>query len=165
MVELTQEYLKSILHYNPETGDFTRLVRKGKRGLVGQVAGSLHISTGYWRILIDRREYLAHRLAWLYVKGRWPLEGKEIDHKDTNRLNNKFSNLREATITQNQYNRIGDGENKGTYYNKASGKFRASITVGGKKVNLGESKTREEARAVYVKAARELHGEFYYGEG
>ena len=81
---LTQERLKQLLHYDPETGEFSR-VAKG-RGYHKPV-NSLY-EDGYYRIGVDRRIYMANRLAWLYMTGKWPKE--IIDHRDLDKSNNIY---------------------------------------------------------------------------
>jgi citrate synthase len=97
---LTQEYLKSILDYDLDTGIFTWKVSKANRTKVGDVAGWSY--NGYREIEINNKAYKAHRLAWLYVYGEMPKN--LVDHVDGNRSNNKISNLREATYQENSEN-------------------------------------------------------------
>jgi len=155
---LTQKDLQSLLHYDPLTGDFTWNISFPNKTKSGQKAGCL-MSKGYWRIKIDRKEYLAHRLAWLYVYGRWPAE--EIDHIDGNKLNNKISNLRECSHQQNAYNFK-------TYRNNTSGfpgvtripktnKWRAQIRVGAKTKYLGTFDTAQDAYLEYLRAKAIYH--------
>jgi hypothetical protein len=107
---LTQERLKELLFYDPDTGIFTWRVNRGRGPggctlggkLKGKVAGSLHPDNRIF-IHIDRRMYGAHRLAFLYVYGRWP--EPEVDHIDRDMSNNRISNLREATRRQQNGNR------------------------------------------------------------
>jgi hypothetical protein len=156
--ELTQEYLKSILCYDPETGIFTWIEhRQGTKG-IGSEAGTLR-DNGYWVIGIDGKSYGAHRLAWFYETGKWPLE--DVDHEDHNKINNKFSNLRLATRSQSQWNRKGNysDETKGTTYDR--GYYIMRIMAKGIKYQSCH-KTQEEAHAAYVEASRRLHGEFCY---
>ena len=79
---LTQERLKELLHYDPETGVFKwKQERRGGEFYsvvlvkVGDIAGSLRSGErGYrhWKIGVDGENYRAHRLAWFYMKGEWP---------------------------------------------------------------------------------------------
>ena len=107
---LTADFVRTILHYDPETGVFTWKERIDARPQWnGRYAGRI---AGYdWRatpnivyrcIRILDFPFYAHRIGWLYMTGTWPT--CEIDHKDTDGLNNKWSNLRPATKMQNAGN-------------------------------------------------------------
>ena len=96
---ITQEELKQKLHYNPETGVFTWLKSVGTVKS-GTKAGGL-TKIGYVRIYINKKAYLAHRLAFFYMEGYWPIE---IDHKDLIKHNNAWDNLRQATRLDNVRN-------------------------------------------------------------
>ena len=112
---LTHARLIEMVHYDPETGSFTHLVdRQGCRA--GGVAGCVD-GAGYLCLKLDQQKYYAHRLAWLYVTGEWP--SHEVDHKDRNRANNKWLNLRPATDKQ-------QAENRKLYVNSTSG-FRGVV--------------------------------------
>lgn len=154
---LTQARLKELLHYDPETGVFTRLKGGGGRR-AGSQAGV--ISHGYISISVDNKNYTAGKLAFLYMTGRFP--SALVDHKDLNRQNNTWNNLREATKSQNGANRGRPKNNttgfKGVY--RRRGKFAAGIKCGDKTVKIGVFATPEEAHAAYCEKARELHGEF-----
>lgn len=156
---LTQEYLKSIIHYDAESGVFTWRVYKGP-------ASTRTIGTktkgGYTAISIDYKKYYAHRLAWLYMTGEWP--ENEIDHIDTDKANNKWINLRSATHKQNQANIKRRKDNttgiKGVYYGKHVAKWIANISHNGKNINLGCYETKEDAAKAYAQAAKHYHGEY-----
>jgi len=92
---ITQKELKELLHYNPDTGIFTRLIKTASSVQIGDVAGCKHKANGYIIINVLGIPYRAHRLAWLYMTGRWPKH--QVDHDDHIRHNNKWSNLFEAT--------------------------------------------------------------------
>lgn len=97
----TLEELKSELDYDPLTGIFTwKVKRRGIR--VGKKAGCL-MSNGYLLIRFKRTPVLAHRLAFFYMKGRWP--ASQIDHKNRIRNDNRWENLREATPSENNSNK------------------------------------------------------------
>ena len=149
---LTQALLKEKLHYNPETGEFINL-KSGKK------AGWIEAS-GYIRIQIDTRKYMAHRLAWLHIHGVWPKY--TIDHINNDRSDNRLVNLREATLSQNfgntrlrAYNSSGY---KGVYRNHK--RWQARIKYLGKIIHLGTFETPEKAHDAYKKASDRYYGEF-----
>lgn len=147
--ELTQERLKSLLNYNPETGEFTWLV--GGRGCkAGEIAGYPKCDRGgkiYTYIGIDGKYYYAHRLAWLYIYGEWPKD--QLDHIDQDSLNNRLSNLRDVTHSENHKNqKIPKNNSSGvlgvTFHNKAQ-KWVASIQVNSKSIHLGVFDLKDDA--------------------
>jgi hypothetical protein len=99
-MELTQRELKRHLHYNPATGVFTRRIALSYPSKVGEVAGTL-LPIGYVSIRINGRRYYAHRLAWLYVYGEFPIE---VDHRNENRRDNRISNLLSVSRSQHKIN-------------------------------------------------------------
>jgi HNH endonuclease/AP2 domain len=157
---LTVERLKEVLHYDPETGVFTWVVKPSKRIRAGSVAGSL--KEGYQRITIAGVDYRGHRLAWLYMTGEWP--ALEIDHRDTNKSNNRWDNLRLATRAQNAANVKSFKHNtsgiKGVSFDTHKQRWRACINRKGKKSHVGWFTRKEDAAAAYAAAAREHHGDF-----
>ncbi len=146
--ELTAEYLRSILNYEPATGIFTWKVRTANRVKVGDVAGSQD-GRGYLLISVQSRRYLAHRLAWLYMYGEWPED--QLDHINRNRSDNRRANLREVSHKQNGQNASKPSNNTsghpGVSWNKRISKWVAYITHNQKKVHLGCFATIEEAVA------------------
>ena len=99
---LSPEQLRSILAYDAETGLFTWLTERGNFVRPGRIAGTI-TPDGYLRIVINKKSYAAHRLAWAHVTGDWP--NLIIDHIDRDKLNNRFSNLRLVTPKGNAANR------------------------------------------------------------
>lgn len=91
-------------------------------------------------------------------------DGLEVDHRDSNGLNNRRCNLRVATKAQNLANQRTRPDNssgaKGVTFHKATGKWQPQIMVNGSRVYLGLFVSVEEAAAAYAKASAELHGEF-----
>lgn len=134
MPELTQEYLKSLLHYDPDTGCFTWT--NGRRA--GSVVGTV-TSDGYTVFTVGNKLRLAHRVAWLYVHGAMPPE--QIDHINHERSDNRIANLRCATPQDNTKNRTKSKNNTsgitGVYWDNGHGKWRASIAHNGKCAYLG----------------------------
>jgi HNH endonuclease len=157
---LTAAEVRRLLRYDADTGTFFWRVDT-KNTAAGDVAGSQQ-SRGYWHIKINRRLYLAHRLAWLYVTGEWPTAN--IDHINGKRSDNRFVNLRIATNSENARNsrrRINNACGyKGVHYKKRLNKFVAQIHIDGRVHHLGVFKTAEEAHAAYCKAAKKHFGEF-----
>lgn len=157
---ITQERLKELLHYDPETGVFTRKVRTSNDVKVGDIAGSM-TADGYIRIRVDGRRYLAHRLAWFHVYGTWPED--QLDHISGVRDDNRISNLREATNTQNCQNHKSPRCNStsgylGVSFRKEIGRWHAHITVSGKKIHLGFFNCSTAAYLLgYLPAKRKLH--------
>lgn len=112
MGNLTQARLKEILHYDPDTGIFTRRLDRGPNAPKDSVAGTPD-KNGYIVIKVDFTQYKAHRLAWLYIYGVWP--NNQIDHINHIVDDNRIVNLRDVTNSENQANRrdrINTGEQK-----------------------------------------------------
>ena len=155
--ELTAEYLRSILHYDPETGIFTWKVSTSRRVKVGDVAGCSN-GDGYLRLWLQSRLYLAHRLAWLYMNGEWPKD--QLDHINRNRSDNRISNLREVTNKQNGQNKSKSSNNTsghaGVSWHKHGSKWQAHIKHNQKLIHLGCFNTIEEALSAR-KAAEKLY--------
>lgn len=146
--ELTAEYLRSILHYEPETGIFTWKVGSANQVKAGDAAGSPD-GHGYLRITVCSRLYQAHRLAWLYIHGVWPK--LTIDHINRNRSDNRITNLRDVSHKQNLQNASKRSDNKsghpGVSWNKQRSQWVAHITHNNKHIHLGYFTTVEEAIA------------------
>jgi len=125
---IDHQYLKQILHYNPNTGLWTWLQAISNKVVIGNVAGT-KTPWGYIRITVHQEKYMAHRLAWFYMTGEWPPE--EIDHKDLVRDNNKWDNLRLATSSQNKANRKEQRNNtsghKGIDWDTRRSKWRTRV--------------------------------------
>lgn len=156
---LTQNRLKELLTYDPATGVFrwSETPRKGVRA--GHVAGNITRDGKGVRIRIDRISYKAHRLAWLYVHGDWP--SGEIDHAKGTPYDNRFTNLRDASHTQNMGNAKRRQDNSSGFKGVARSaakqeRWRAHLR--GK--YLGSFDTREDAHAAYAEAAGDFYGEF-----
>jgi len=151
---LTRARLRELLHYDRDTGEFRWWKRVGDEVELGAVAGHVEIR-------VDERAYPAHQLAWFYTTGRWgrPM----IDHRDGNSTNNRRTNLRLASPSQNTANRR-PGNNrsgyKGVDFHRRLERWRAVICNKGRRIYLGSFTTPEAAHAAYAAAARELFGEF-----
>lgn len=159
-MSLTQARLHQLFDYDRDTGNFRRKVT-ASHFRAGTIAGTV-AQSGYVMIYVDYKNYRAHRLAWLYVHGQWP--AKSLDHKNCNRADNAFANLREATGKQQNANTKLRKDNasgcKGVHWEKDRQKFRAGITINGREKILGRFTTKKEAQFAYAIAARAEFGEF-----
>lgn len=156
---LKPDRLRELFHYDPDTGVFTYRTRASCCTRIGDVAGSVN-TEGYRHIRVYGRAYKAHRLAWLYVKGVWPVG--MIDHINGDRADNRFGNLREATRSENLANsrvfRRGKAFPKGVRLSPHG--FSARIQARKQSYFLGYFKSETEAAAAYEVAARNLFGKY-----
>jgi hypothetical protein len=155
---LTQHRLKQVVSYDPSTGIFRRLASNNQYR-AGKNSG--WVEREYVRITIDGSHYMAHRLAWLYVYGKWPIV--EVDHINGDRGDNRIDNLRLASDQLNAFNRRVNSNNvlgvKGVRFHEC-GKYTARINKDGKLYYLGVFDTLEQAVAVRRAKEMEFFGEF-----
>jgi hypothetical protein len=156
---ITQELLKELLDYSQDTGMFVWKINRGKRFCAGRTAGSL-TGKGYRRIKIYGDRYQAHRLAWLYVFGKFP--DNYIDHINGIRNDNRINNLRDVSIKTNLQNqRKPQVDSKSGYlgvsWDKRAKKWKARIMINDEQKYLGLFATAEEAHAGYLSAKRHYH--------
>jgi len=157
MKNITQELIKELIHYDPDTGVFTwkervnssymsdsRLIAFNSRCANKKITSIS--SHGYYRFALDGIRYYCHRVAWLYIYGEWP---NKIDHIDRDKTNNRISNLRSVTSKENNRNQpIRKSNNSGccgVCKVSDSRLWRAYITNNNKQVWLGSFKTFEDA--------------------
>lgn len=154
---ITAEWARDVVAYDAETGEF-RWRRSNPRRKAGDLAG-FEIG-GYWAVSLKGRNVRAHRLAFLLVKGRWPAE--MVDHINGDRMDNRWSNLREASPAVNAANRHRCNRQNalGVLGVRAQGtKYRAAVMHGYRTVGLGTHDTAEQAgREVAAFKARLLGG-------
>lgn len=157
---LTHERLLNFLIYDPDEGHFTWRRSKGRQ-CAGQRAGVAMVN-GYRSIVLDGKRYYEHRLAWFYVTKQWPVHG--TDHMDRNPKNNRFTNLRQATFSQNGMNMsigtLNTSGVKGVYWSGDRQKWVAQIKIYGKVKLLGRFLTKDEAIGSRLRAEAFLFGEY-----
>ena len=133
---LTQALVQKFFEYDPVSGELTRRLPTSNN-YVGEVVGTLK-NNGYLSVGFGDKEYLVHRLIWLYVKGYLP---DQVDHIDHDRLNNSWVNLREVNNTDNSKNTSVSSNSttkvNGVSFMKSRNKYRATIVVNRKQVHLG----------------------------
>lgn len=167
------EELRQLLRYEPETGKLFWLPRPREMfatsrafGLwntrfAGQEAFTSLNNNGYRHGKVFGIGLLASRVIWAMQTDAWPTE--HVDHRDTDRSNNRWDNLRSATHAQNMHNQGGRRSSsglKGVHWDKRDRKWRAQIMRDGKKHFLGNFTSAEAAHEAYKVAAGRLHGEF-----
>lgn len=160
------ESLRQRLRYNPDTGSLTWAVDAGSHGRIkaGSEAGSINKSDGYRYIGLvcqdgKRRMNAAHRVAHAIVTGRWP--AGEIDHRNSNRADNRWENLRDVSPQTNAENktvaRVDSSTGVQGVKQLPSGKYRAQIRVRGKAIHVGVFHSASDAHGAYLIAKRQMH--------
>lgn len=152
---LTAERARELFRYERSTGRLIRRIKVGKTK-AGDVVGS-RSSSGYLTVTVDYKTQLVHRVIWLIETGAFPEH--EIDHRDTDKTNDRWSNLRVATSGQQKQNMRTRKDNKtGLKWVRShhSGKFQATIQV-----TLGTYATPQRAHEVAKRFARRVHAEFF----
>lgn len=155
---LTQNKLKEILDYGPQTGKFKWKSPKSNRVKIGDEAGCI-INNKYKVIHLNKKNYYTHRLAWLYVYGSWPKN--HIDHINGNTDDNRIENLRDVTHRQNNGNKkihINGGRLVGATYNKIRKKWQARIKFKQIVKHIGYYNTDIEAHNAYMNYVKQLKG-------
>jgi len=147
---ITQSELKRICEYNPETGEFVRIIKrswKGKEYPCRSLPNSKGDSWGYLQLNIDRKVYKVHRLIFLYMTGEFPTV--DVDHINGDRTDNRWINLRLVTRQDNLRNMGLRQSNTsgitGVSYCTTKKTWEAYIGAGNTRLRLGHYKTKEEA--------------------
>ena len=154
-MQITQEELQAVLDYDENTGIFTWKVAAARSVKAGDEAGGIN-NTGYRRIRIEGKRYQAHRLAWLYMTGSFPIN--HIDHIYGNKLDNRIANLRDVPTRENQQNTKNhrNGKLVGCSWNKQHKKWHAQIGINGKNKHLGYYETELDAHNAYMLALNKI---------
>jgi len=157
--EPTYEDFAKVLSYDPETGEIRWKMSLNHRGRVGDLAGYV-CEDGYIRVSLWKRSYPASHIAFFLMTGSWPSE--DIDHRDLNRSNNAWSNLRPASRAQNIANVRARSTNASGFKGvaKVYNRWHAAIMVNGVKRRIGSYDTPEEAHEAYKVEAKKAWGEF-----
>ena len=157
---ITQSRLKDLLSYDPDSGVF-RWTAPRRGVVVGQECGRISVH-GYREICVDCKLYRANRLAFMYMLNRWPIG--DAEHENRDKSDNRWSNLRDASRSQNSVNVAVKASNKsgfiGVHWDRARQRWHAQIRVEGRKKNLGRYLDPVVAARVYDAAAVAQFGEF-----
>ena len=161
---LTLARAKDLFRYDPLTGIMTRKKDLGYKHKAGEIVGGLN-DQGYLKTTVDGRAYRVHRIAHLLMTGKFPK--KELDHENHVRSDNRWTNLLNASRTQNGRNQTLNNKNtsgfSGVYWAALRGKWKAQIKVDGKVLCLGTFADIEKA-ANARKAAEKKYG-FHQNHG
>lgn len=156
---MNAEALRASLHYDSETGVFTRKVA-ASHARVGDVAGTVHKKRGYVEFWVLGELVKAHRVAVLWMTGAPPLG--QVDHINGDRSDNRWSNLRVVDNKTNSENRTRANKNNqtgllGVKWHASKGKFESRIRCDGKLKYLGIFETAQQAHDAYLSAKRSHH--------
>ena len=162
---LTQERLRQLMTYDPDTGVLTRRVKMNNNGAeAGTPVGTL-CPDGYCKTRVFGKPYTVHRLIWLYVHGNWPTN--KIDHINRVTHDNRLANLREVTHSQNMENRKTHSNNRTGLRGvskKSDSLWQSEIQHNGKRHYLGVFSSPEAAHEAYCAAAAEYHTHNQYAK-
>jgi HNH endonuclease len=151
------EFLKGRYDYDPASGVLTSKYGRHKGKPITHTEDQ-----GYVTLRIHKTIFKAHRIIWKMMTGQEPPD--EIDHENTNRADNRWDNLRDATKPQNQWNRKAQRGSKsglkGAFWHERDQCWYSEIRTHGDRIWLGSFATAKEAHAAYCKAAGLLHDEF-----
>lgn len=157
---ISQERLRELLDYNPDTGILTRKVRTSNRIMIGDPLGSLR-PDGYLQATVGGKLELVHRIVFMFLFGYLP---DEVDHINGVHTDNRALNLRAATKTTNQHNRRVRKDSasgvKNVQFNKDAQAWRVRIRDGNKRHFIGDFKDLDEACLAATVAAEKHHKEF-----
>lgn len=155
---MNAEVVKELFEY--DDGKLKWKVRKALCVKVGRCVGCLNRS-GYLVVSIEKRQYLVHRLIFLWVHGYLP---RMIDHRDGDPLNNRIENLRECSAQENGRNRKKSRKKssdfKGVVWVSSAKRWRSQIYVDNKLISLGYFNDEVIAAKAYNDRAKELFGDY-----
>lgn len=162
---LTKERLVELFDFKEKNGAFYRKKRSGKAGRISAGSRAGYISKyGYRIICIDYQDYFEHNLSWFFIFGEWPQDGYELDHINRKKDDNRISNLRLATRSQNNANSKIRSDNssgvRGVYFDKSRKKYAVQVTKNGVTKNLGRYENLFDAAKIAKKAQVHAWGEF-----
>ena len=160
---ITQSRLMELVTYDAAAGVLRWRTRRGNTRPGARIGGP--DKEGYWRVRLDDRQYLEHRLVWLWHHGSFP---RILDHIDRDRSNNRIENLRLCTESQNAANAKISTHNtsgyRGVYYEAERDKWvaRIRLVIEGERVRyrIGRFDTAEEAAIAYNLHLRQHFSEY-----
>lgn len=156
-----EERLRDALRYDAHTGEFTWAKKISSKIVVGSVAGS-HLNSGYNSIVVNKKRYLSHRLAWWFIHGYWP--DCDVDHINQDKRDNRIENLRLATRSQNMINCGLKTNNtsgvRGVYWSKRKQRWIARIMKDRKHIWIGTFTDLASAEEAMKEGYKREFGDF-----
>jgi len=171
MIKMSSSELHELFWYEPQTGVLINKprtekhipdlrIRNGTNTKIANKPAGYVCDHGYVRLRVGRKHVRAHQIIWKMVHGADPAAGRDIDHIDGDRTNNRIDNLRvidRYSNSQNRHNVRSDSKTGVLGVSKIGNVYRAAVCINGKKRHFGCFKTTEEAHAAYVQAKRVFH--------
>lgn len=158
---LTQEKLREILHYDPDSGAWTWIKPASYNVEVGQAAGTVSFY-GYRIITINRKKYRSARLAHLYMTGSWPVF--EADHENRCKLDDRWDNIRDLSRSENALNRDTQSNNesgtRGVHWDFDRSKWFVQVKKDNVTHFIGRYDDFDEAVSARDEAVKKIHGDF-----
>lgn len=155
----SSELLNSLFSVSSDFRLVNKVSRTSRRA--GEYADA-HLSGGYRTVYVDGKLRLAHRVIWKMTHGEDPK--LFLDHINGDIRDNRPENLREVSHTQNMFNKKTYKSSstgiKGVHHRKDNGMWRAYVVADGKRLNIGQFPTKEDAQAALNPIRAELHGEY-----
>jgi hypothetical protein len=153
--------LRELFRYDAENGELIWEMRVSNAVRSGTVAGCRHRS-GYWVVTMRGVQFLAHRIIWAFMTGAWPKE--EIDHMNGIKDDNRWTNLRSCTRSENDQNSFRQCNNRSGYkwvFQRGGRSSWIARVQSNKRIVVKQGfKTKEAAYLAACEIAKELHGEF-----
>lgn len=132
--------MKELLLCDATAGSLHHKIARGGRA-AGSRAGLTNpeVNRGYCQVYIDGKAYRTHRVIWKLVTGKDPVG--VIDHINGDTTDNRFENLRDVSVLENNRNRHAVSSNVGhlgVSFCKKSKRYLATISVGNRNYNIGK---------------------------
>lgn len=157
MTKLTHSRLTELLDYDPASGHFVWAKAASNRIHVGDRAGVIHPPSGGRYISLDGEKFMAHRLAWFYVKREWPQN--DVRPSDGNFDNCAIANLSDVSRVDVAHCREKTNSNTSGFLGVSPapmGRWQASITWDYRQIALGSNFARAEDASAEYELARNL---------
>jgi hypothetical protein len=163
--DISVDTIQNLFGYDPDTGALYWKVARSNVVKIGVPVTRVSPSTGYIRVSVNKKQLVAHRVAWVLSTGAWPTG--VIDHINGIKTDNRLINLRDVPRADNCLNRVGVQKNKklgdlGVFFDKRSGSWYAQLCYRGKVLCLGTFLSSSEASTAVAVARKKILGQVAY---